>query len=172
MIEKSFNLRKFLILSSPLVTSFFFIFLDSIPFYLFKDYSLKTQFGLIILYIWVCLNPDAIRPLYILVLGLLIDVLNGFFFGFSSFFLSIVLFLQKKNIRILNSSDFKINLFKFFLIIFFINIFSAILEKFFNIDVIINFKDLLLINLISFITFPFLMSVVNYLNNQLKLYVE
>jgi len=172
MIEKSFNPRRLIILSSPLVTSVFFIFLDSIPFYLFKDYSLKTQFGLIILYIWICLNPDAIRPFYILILGLLIDILNGFFFGFSSFFLSIVLFMQKKNISILNSSDFKINLFRFFLIIFFINISSAILVKFFNTSVIINYKDLLLINLISFITFPFLLLVVNYLNNQLKLYVE
>ena len=62
MIEKSFNPRKLLVLSSPLVTSFFFILLDSIPFYLFKDFSLKTQFGLITLYIWICLNPDSIRP--------------------------------------------------------------------------------------------------------------
>ena len=95
MIDNSFNLRKFLIITSPLSTIILFIIIDSIPFYLLGDFAVKTQLSFIIAYLWICLNPESIRPLFLLILGLLIDILNDFILDLQLFF-TLILFIQKK----------------------------------------------------------------------------
>ena len=172
MIENSFNFRKFFITSTPLTTTILFIIIDAVPFYLFDDFSIKTQLSLIITYLWIWLNPESIRPIFLLILGLLIDILNNFLFGFTTFFLSLVLFIQKKDNTFLNSFDVKITFVKFSLFIISVNIFSSIFEKLSETDLIFNIKDFIFINLVSLIAFPFLFLIVRYYNKQLKIYVE
>ena len=172
MIDNSINLRKLLIITSPLFTCILFIIIDSVPFYLFNDLSIKTQFGLISVYLWICLNPESIRPFYLLILGLLIDILNDFFFGFTTFFISLVLFIQKKDNTLLNSSNVKITFIKFSVFIFFINIFSSILDKLSDTNIVLNTKNFIIVNLVSLIAFPFIFLVVKYYNQKLKIYVE
>lgn len=172
MIDGNFNLRKILISTSPLTTSIFLIFLDSVPFYLVLDDSLKTQLGFIAIYIWIGINPDSIRPVNILIFGLLIDILNNFFFGFSTFFLSLVLFCQKKDQGIFFGSVFKKNWMKFFFFILFFNLCASILKKIFDDKIIISAKEFISINLISVILFPILFIIINNINKELKIYVE
>ena len=138
MIYNFFNLRKFLITTSPLSTIILFIVIDSVPFYLLGDFSFKTQLSFIIAYLWICLNPESIRPLFILILGLLIDILNDFHFGFTTFFLSLILFIQKKDNTFFNSVNFRITYIKFSIFIILVNILSSILEKLSEIDIILN----------------------------------
>ena len=172
MIDNFFNFRKLIVLISPLISSFFFIIVDAVPFYLFKDLSFKTQFGFISIYLWICLNPESIRPLFILILGLLIDILNNFFFGFTSFFLCLILFIQKKDPKLLNSLDVKITYIKFSVFIILSNLFSSILAKLYDTNIILNTKNFIFVNLVSLIAFPFIFLVVRYYNQKLKIYVE
>ncbi len=172
MINNSFNLRKFLITTSPLSTTILFIIIDSVPFYLLEDFSVNTQLSFIIAYLWICLNPESIRPLFLLILGLLIDILNDFHFGFTTFFLSLILFIQKKDNTLMNSVDFRITYIRFSVFIILVNIFSSILEILSEIDMIFNTKNFIIINLVSLIAFPFLFLIVRYYNKRLKIYVE
>ena len=172
MINNFFNLRKFLLTTSPLSTTILFIIIDSVPFYLLGDFSVKTQLSFIIAYLWICLNPESIRPLFLLILGLLIDILNDFHFGFTTFFLSLILFIQKKDNTFFNSVNFRITYIKFSIFIILVNILSSILEKLSEIDIILNTKSFIFINLVSLIAFPFLFLIVRYYNKRLKIYVE
>ena len=96
----SFNFLKKvytnILLASPFISSFLFCLIDSSPLYFFQIDYFKSNTGFMILYCWICFDYKRIRPLIILIFGILIDLFNNIFFGFSSFFFTIYFFNSKK----------------------------------------------------------------------------
>ena len=164
--------KKKIFLTMPLSTCILFIFLDSIPFYLLNQYSFNTQFGLTILYCWICMNPDLLRPITILFLGLLIDLFHDYLFGFTAILVSIVLFIQKRDISNLTGKNFKITWLRFFIFILILNILSSIVFKILNSDSLINSFEFFYTIILTSMIFPFIFYFTYYLNNKIIYYVE
>ena len=164
--------KKIFFINSPIISSIFFIFIDSIPFYFFKQHSINTQFGIIIIYCWICMNPDLIRPIFILGLGLLVDLFNNQLFGFTTLVVSIILFIQKKDLTNLQGRNFKITWIRFFIFIMIANIFSSIIFKSLNPDIIINVFDFFYSVTLLILIFPFIFYLVYVLNNKILYYVK
>ena len=166
------ELKKQLFLAMPLSTCILFIFFDSIPFYFFSQYSFKTQFGLTILYCWICMNPDLLRPIVILFLGLLIDLFHNYLFGFTSVLVSLILFIQKRDTSNLIGKNFKITWLRFFIFIMIVNILSSIVFKLLNSDLIINSFEFFYTIVLTSMFFPFIFYFTYYLNNKIVYYAE
>ena len=71
----------------------------------------------------------------------------------------------------MNSVDFKITYIKFSVFIT-CKYFFIYFRNVFEIDMIFNTKNFIIINLVSLIVFPFLFLIVRYYNKRLKIYVE
>ena len=166
------ELKKQLFLAMPLSTCILFIFFDSIPFYFFSQYSFNTQFGLTILYCWICMNPDLLRPIVILFLGLLIDLFHNYLFGFTSVLVSLILFIQKRDTSNLIGKNFKITWLRFFIFIMIVNILSSIVFKLLNSDLIINSFEFFYTIVLTSMFFPFIFYFTYYLNNKIVYYAE
>lgn len=166
------ELKKQLFLAMPLSTCILFIFFDSIPFYFFSQYSFNTQFGLTILYCWICMNPDLLRPIVILFLGLLIDLFHNYLFGFTSVLVSLILFIQKRDTSNLIGKNFKITWLRFFIFILIVNILSSIVFKLLNSDLIINSFEFFYTIVLTSMFFPFIFYFTYYLNNKIVYYAE
>ena len=166
------ELKKQLFLAMPLSTCILFIFFDSIPFYFFSQYSFNTQFGLTILYCWICMNPDLLRPIVILFLGLLIDLFHNDLFGFTSVLVSLILFIQKRDTSNLIGKNFKITWLRFFIFILIVNILSSIVFKLLNSDLIINSFEFFYTIVLTSMFFPFIFYFTYYLNNKIVYYAE
>ena len=164
--------KKLFFKNSPIISSIFFIFIDSIPFYFLKQHSINTQFGIIIIYCWICINPDLIRPIFILSLGLFVDLFNNHLFGFTTLIVSILLFIQKKDISNLQGRNFKITWIRFFIFILIANIFSSVIFKSLNPDIIINVFDFFYTITLLILIFPFIFYLVYILNNKILYYVK
>lgn len=166
------ELKKQLFLAMPLSTCILFIFFDSIPFYFFSQYSFNTQFGLTILYCWICMNPDLLRPIVILFLGLLIDLFHNYLFGFTSVLVSLILFIQKRDTSNLIGKNFKITWLRFFIFILIVNILSSIVFKLLNSDSLINSFEFFYTIVLTSMFFPFIFYFTYYLNNKIVYYAE
>ena len=156
----------------PLSTCILFIFSDSIPFYFLNQYSFNTQFGLTILYCWICMNPELIRPIVILFLGLLIDLFHNYLFGFTTILVSIILFIQKRDISNLTGKNFKITWLRFFIFILITNILSSIIFKILNSNSEINSFEFFYTIILTIMFFPFIFYLTYYLNNKIIYYAE
>ena len=118
------------------------------------------------------MNPDLIRPIFILGLGLLVDLFNNELFGFTALVVSIILFIQKKDITNLQGGNFKITWIRFFIFIMIVNIFSSIIFKSLNPDIIINVFDFFYSVTLLILIFPFIFYLVYVLNNKILYYVK
>ncbi len=166
------EVKKKLVIYAPILSSLLFVLFDSIPFYFLNKYSINTQFGLTILYCWVCINPELLRPLVILAFGILIDLFNNYLFGFTTLMISIILFIQKKDLSNLLGRSFKMIWVKFLVFIFILNILSSAIFRMLNPDTIINTFEFFYTLTIVLLIFPFVFYFVNYLNNKIIYYVK
>ena len=166
------KINKFFILNAHLISICFFLLIDSTPIYILKDYSIKLQISIIIIYCWICKNPYCLRPFFILLLGLVIDLLKNYFFGFTSLFMTLILFIQQRDQTVLSNPNFSISWIRFFIFISLTNLFLAILHKFNNPEIEINSLELLFTTLMSMLIFPIIYWLVFNLDEKRKNYVE
>lgn len=151
---------------------FFFIFLDSIPFYFFEKITFKTQLGLVSVYCWICINHEKTRPLLLLLYGFFIDLFGHYIFGISSLILLILFFLQRGNSEILKSSFFKQTWLNFLIFLIFYNTIYCTSLIFLFQNATINFWEIIISMLISNLFFPVLFSAVNFINEKMNIYNE
>ena len=158
--------------SSPLLTCFIFILFDSIPFYFFEFTSFKTQLGILCVYTWICCDHRRLRPLSILFFGILIDLFYSYIFGMTSLLLILIFLLQRNNYEILLSKNFNFTWIKFSIYICIYNIFNLVFNNIFLDEINYNFLEIAYSIITIIIIFPLVFSLVNTLNEKIKLIYE
>ena len=118
------------------------------------------------------MNPELIRPIVILFLGLLIDLFHNYLFGFTTILVSIILFIQKRDISNLTGKNFKITWLRFFIFILITNILSSIIFKILNSNSEINSFEFFYTIILTIMFFPFIFYLTYYLNNKIIYYAE
>ena len=158
---------EFLLKISPIVTSVILIFLDSIPKH-FGISSFTSFFGFCVLYTWVIIDHEKIRPFFILLLSVLIDILSNLIFGLTSIFMFVIFLIQRKNSEfLLSESILKIWIrFMFFFVFYFI--FIALIHKIVFKIVYFDFLNVVFSIALTGLMFPLLFWAINLLNNELK----
>ena len=158
---------EFLLKISPIVTSVVLIFLDSIPKY-FGISSFTSFFGFCVLYTWVIIDHEKIRPFFILLLSVLIDILSNLIFGLTSIFIFVIFLIQRKNSEFLFSeSTLKIWIrFMLFFVSYFI--FVVLIHKIVFKIVYFDFLNVVFSIAFTGLMFPLLFWAINLLNNELK----
>lgn len=157
-----------IIKSSPILISLLFIFLDSIPIHFFESVYFGTYLGWVTIYSWITVDQERIRPLIILFLGILIDLFNHLIFGITSFFLLILLLLQRKNSEILNANVFTSTWFRFLLLNFLYLFLMVFCHYFFYSKLDPDYSNILFSTIMTTLFFPLIFWVVNFLNEKVK----
>ena len=143
-----------------------FIFLEFAPAYFSDKEIIKPYFTFMFLYALINNDSEKFRPLWILLVGLFYDFLDGEVIGITSLFFLITLhFLRRKHSTIV-LVDFKIIWTNFILILLaYISVNKFI--QFIIFDVSVELKRMVLSFLLSIILFPLFNSIVRKLNNRL-----
>ncbi len=172
----SFNFLKKvytnILLASPFISSFLFCLIDSSPLYFFQIDYFKSNTGFMILYCWICFDYKRIRPLIILIFGILIDLFNNIFFGFSSFFLLSIFLIQRRDSENLYCKKFILTWIRFALVFFIYSLFNLIFHDLFLDEIRFDIIEFVITMLITVVIFPFFFMLVNKLNDKIKLYNE
>ena len=171
-IELFTKLYKRILIVSPILTSFIFCVFDSTPFYFIEFISFKTQTGLIVIYSWICCDHRKLRPLLILFFGIVIDLLNNSYFGFTSLFFLFLFLLQRKEVENLLDKSFIITWTKFSIIFLFYNLLNLILLRIFLVQIKFDVVEIVFTVLITIVIFPIIFSLVNKINEKIKYYNE
>ena len=166
------NLYKRILFSSPIITSFIFCIIDSTPFYFVDFISVKTQMGLIAVYSWICCDHRKLRPLFILFFGIIIDLFNNSYFGYTSLFFLFLFLLQRKEVENLLDKRFIVTWTKFSIISFFYNLLNIIILRFFLGVIKFDVIEIVFTVLITIVIFPVIFSLVNKINEKIKYYNE
>ena len=143
-----------------------FIFLEFAPAYFSDKEIIKPYFTFMFLYALINNDSEKFRPLWILLVGLFYDFLDGEVIGITSLFFLITLhFLRRKHSTIV-LVDFKIIWTNFILILLaYISVNKFI--QFIIFDVSVELKRMVLSFFLSIILFPLFNSIVRKLNNRL-----
>ena len=143
-----------------------FIFLEFAPAYFSDKEIIKPYFTFMFLYALINNDSEKFRPLWILLVGLFYDFLDGEVIGITSLFFLITLhFLRRKHSTIV-LVDFKIIWTNFILILLaYISVNKFI--QFMIFDVSVELKRMVLSFFLSIILFPLFNSIVRKLNNRL-----
>lgn len=143
-----------------------FIFLEFAPAYFSDKEIIKPYFTFMFLYALINNDSEKFRPLWILLVGLFYDFLDGEVIGITSLFFLITLhFLRRKHSTIV-LVDFKIIWTNFILILLaYISVNKFI--QFIIFDVSVELKRMVLSFFLSIILFPLFNSIVRKFNNRL-----
>ena len=162
------KLSSIFLRTSPVYICFFCILIDSIPFYILDYSSFKTQIGLIIIYTWIIIDNQRLRPTVILIFGCLIDLFNNIIFGLSSLIFLIIFLIQRKSNDNLLSNNFSNTWFKFIIFLLVYNITNFISYKL-NLNFLeFDFIEIFFSLAISIVLFPMLFFFVNFINEKIK----
>ena len=150
----------------PYLLLILFVFIEFAPAYFSDKVIIKPYFTFMFLYALINNDSEKFRPLWILLVGLFYDFLDGEVIGITSLFFLITLhFLRRKHSTIV-SVDFKIIWTNFILILLaYISVNKFIRFVFF--DVSFEFKRIILSFFLSVILFPLFNSIVRKFNNRL-----
>ena len=143
-----------------------FIFFEFSPAYFSEKEIIKPYFTFMFLYALINNDSEKFRPLWILLVGLFYDFLDGEVIGITSLFFLITLHLLKRKHSTIVSIDFKI-IWTNFILILFAYIFVNKFVKFILFDVSFELKRITLSFFISIILFPLFNSIVRKFNNKL-----
>ena len=166
------NLYKKILNTSPITTSFIFCILDSTPFYFVDFISFKTQMGFIVVYSWICCNHHKFRPLFILFFGIIIDLFNNSYFGFTSLFFLFLFLLQRREVENLLDKRFIATWTKFSIVFLFYSLINILILKFFLSVIKFDLIEVAFTVLVTIVMFPIIFSLVNKINNKNKYYNE
>ncbi len=166
------KISEIILKSSPMLICLIFILLDSVPFYFFDFISFKTQLGLLAIYTWICCDHRRLRPFSILFFGILIDLFYSYIFGVSSILLIFIFLLQRNNYEILLSKNFNITWIRFAFFICIYNVFNLVFNNLFLDEIYYNFLEIVYSIITIIILFPIVFSLVNILNEKIKLIYE
>ena len=157
----------------PILSSFklfilliLFIFFEFAPGYFSDKEIIKPYFTFMFLYALINNDSERFRPLWILLVGLFYDFLDGEVIGITSLFFLITLHFLKRKHRTIVSIDFKIIWTNFILILLaYISVNKFI--QFIIFDVSVELKRMVLSFFLSIILFPLFNSIVKKFNNRL-----
>tara|TARA_B100001057_G_C22483731_1_gene807450 strand:- start:52 stop:579 length:528 start_codon:yes stop_codon:yes gene_type:complete len=166
------NFYKRILISSPIITSFIFCIIDSTPFYFVDFISVKTQMGLIVVYSWICCDHHKLRPLFILFFGIVIDLFNNSYFGFTSLSLLFLFLLQRKEMENLLDKSFIVTWTKFSFYFILYNLLNILILRFFSGVIKFDIIEIIFTVLITIVIFPLIFSLVNKINEKIKYYNE
>ena len=143
-----------------------FIFFEFAPAYFSDKEIIKPYFTFMFLYALVNNDSEKFRPLWILLVGLFYDFLDGEVVGVTSLFFLITLHLLKRKHSTIVSIDFRIIWTNFILILLaYVSVNKLIQFIFFGIP--FEIKKIILSFFISIILFPLFNSIVRKFNNRL-----
>lgn len=143
-----------------------FIFFEFAPAYFSEKEIIKPYFTFMFLYALINNDSEKFRPLWILLIGLFYDFLDGEVVGITSLFFLITLHLLKRKHSTIILIDFRIIWINFILILLsYISVNKFVQFIFF--DVSFEFKRIVLSFFISIILFPLFNSIVRKFNNRL-----
>lgn len=161
-----------ILLASPFISSFLFCIIDSTPLYFWQLDYFKSNTGFMVLYCWLCCDYKKIRPLILLIFGVLIDLFNNIFFGFSSFFLLSIFLIQRKDNENLYCKKFVFTWLRFAFVFFIYNLLNFVFHDLFLDYIKFDIVEFVITILITVATFPIFFMLVNKLNDKIKLYNE
>ena len=150
----------------PYLLLILFIFFEFSPAYFSEKEIIKPYFTFMFLYALINNGSEKFRPLWILLVGLFYDFLDGEVIGITSLFFLITLHLLKRKHSTIVSIDFKIIWTNFILILLaYITVNKFV--QFVVFDELFEFKRVILSFFISIILFPVFNSIVRKFNNRL-----
>ena len=152
----------------PMLTIFLFIIVDSIPFHFFEFNSIETQFGLIVVYSWLCCNHKKVRPALLVFCGILIDLFNSMIFGLTSLTLIILFLIQRNNYEFLMAKEFTMTWLRLGIFVIIYNFFSFFLHNFYERNIDYDLLNIIFSIFFTIILFPLIFSLINYFNNKIK----
>ena len=161
-----------ILLASPFISSFLFCIIDSSPLYFFQFDYFKSNTGLLVLYCWICCDYKRIRPLILLFFGILVDLFNNIFFGFSSLFLLCIFLIQRKDNENLYCKKFVFTWIRFGLIFLVYSLFNLLFHDLFLDEIKFDIIEFIITILITVAVFPVFFMLVSKLNDKIKFYDE
>ena len=158
-----------ILLASPFISSFLFCLIDSSPLYFLQFDYFKSNTGFMILYCWICCDYKRIRPLIILIFGILIDLFNNIFFGFSSLVLLSIFLIQRKDNENLYCKKFFFTWLRFGLIFTLYSLLNYVVHDFYLDEIKFDIIEFVFTILITIVTFPIFFMLINKLNEKIKI---